>query len=548
MPNTYLYIRFSDGKQEDGTSYDRQLERARSYCRDKNILLHEDEDHVFFDSGKSAYKGEHLAAGGELKRFYDLVAKGTIPRGSRLLVEDLDRLSRQDMWKASDKFRELVDAGILVVTLMDRKEWTGLGSFGDAMQMLIKLDLNNQESAKKSDRVGKSWTERYKQARNGQAIKIPLASWLTYGPDGFAILKEPEAGAVRLIFEMCIDGHGMISIAKELMARGHKPFRGSKWITASVFGIVKNQAAMGVYTPRDGGEPVPDYFEAVVDNTTWWAAQAAIAGRKKARATLQTKSFNVWQGIARCYYCNSTLHCLAKGRKKQQYLVCSGKTAGICLKAKNLRLDGSELVFAELLTQIDNNSLVEDDRWQLSLELSALEQQLAAQRQQHEDLGNAIARRYTRQLDDQAYAAGLLIDTLMAEKDSLESQLAQAQITQKNKSWFLGKLDLVSYTKRAQANALVKKLDIRVSIAGGESPTYIVRNGKLKDIAFPNPHPNGRAIIQISDTEDGIVVLPLTHDQRVRWHELQPDDTEKARINKFIRTSIGLTPKPSAEN
>lgn len=85
MQNTYLYIRFSDDKQAQGTSYVRQLQYARDYCP----TLIEDRTHIFFDSGKSAYSGANIANGGELRRFYDAVADGSIPKGSTLLVEDL---------------------------------------------------------------------------------------------------------------------------------------------------------------------------------------------------------------------------------------------------------------------------------------------------------------------------------------------------------------------------------------------------------------------------------------------------------------------------
>jgi DNA invertase Pin-like site-specific DNA recombinase len=120
MQNTYLYIRFSHDKQAEGSSYDRQLGKAREFCSS----LIEDKAHVFFDSGKSAFHGEQLEAGGELRRFYDAVKSGEVPKGSTLLVEDLDRLSRAGMWTASDKLRELTENGIAVRTLRDGKLYT----------------------------------------------------------------------------------------------------------------------------------------------------------------------------------------------------------------------------------------------------------------------------------------------------------------------------------------------------------------------------------------------------------------------------------------
>ena len=55
MQDTYLYIRYSHDKQGEGSSYDRKLGMARQHCR----TLIEDEKHIYFDAGKSAFKGEH---------------------------------------------------------------------------------------------------------------------------------------------------------------------------------------------------------------------------------------------------------------------------------------------------------------------------------------------------------------------------------------------------------------------------------------------------------------------------------------------------------
>ena len=170
MENVYAYIRFSDDKQAQGSSYERQLGLAREYCP----TLIEDKAHIFFDAGKSAFTGANVSEGGELKRFYDGVASGDIPHGSTLLVEDLDRLSRAGMWKASDKLRELTENGITVVTLRDKHPYTGKLSLSSSLTALIKQELAHEESAKKSGRVADSYVKRYAKARSGKKVKVLL--------------------------------------------------------------------------------------------------------------------------------------------------------------------------------------------------------------------------------------------------------------------------------------------------------------------------------------------------------------------------------------
>lgn len=542
MTIAYSYIRFSSLGQQKGRSYDRQAEAAREWCAKHGHELSEDR---FTDRGKSGYTAEHLGENGQLKRFLDLVEAKVIEPGSYLIVESLDRLSREKVNEALPRFMQLLNAGINIVTLLDgEKVYTKDFTPQDVIMSVFVMARANEESDTKSKRAKDKWQSRYREAREtGKAVKMPLASWLTYGADGAYVLKEPEAGAVRLIFEMCIAGHGMVVIAKALTIQGHRPFRGEKWITATVLSIVKNKAAMGVYTPRDGGVPVEAYFPAVVSSVLWFEAQGAILGRKKACATRQTSAFNVWQGIAKCWYCNSALHCLPKGRNKEHYLVCSGKIAGICTKAKNTRLDASEEVFKELLAQVESLSLVQDDKAQTAKELTALEGKLDEQRQQHQELGDAMARRWSQQLDDLAFAAGQKLEGLFKEKAILESKLAQESLAEKDKNWFFNNLDLVSYEKRGQANALLKRLEITVTVSGGKRSTYIVRKGDLQDTNKVFPNPQGKAILQISDTEEGVIVVPLTSDQRTKNAELDPDGIDRAKANKWIRKSLGLDQK-----
>jgi DNA invertase Pin-like site-specific DNA recombinase len=47
------------------------------------------------------------------------VRSGKVPTGSFLLVESLDRISRQEIRKALTTFLSIIDAGINLVTLND---------------------------------------------------------------------------------------------------------------------------------------------------------------------------------------------------------------------------------------------------------------------------------------------------------------------------------------------------------------------------------------------------------------------------------------------
>src|SRR5262245_31340344 len=100
-PKARSYLRFSSDPQKWGDSEHRQLEASRAYAKAHGLELLEDDQHQFFDRGVSAYRGKH-AKGGDLKRYLDLVREGRIARGEYFLIENLDRLSRQEPLEAFD--------------------------------------------------------------------------------------------------------------------------------------------------------------------------------------------------------------------------------------------------------------------------------------------------------------------------------------------------------------------------------------------------------------------------------------------------------------
>ncbi len=121
-PKAYSYTRFSSTEQSSGDSLRRQTEAARRYAEANGLEL---DDHSFRDLGVSAYRGTNVVEGA-LGQFIRAVESGRIKRGSHLLVENLDRLSRDRISAALRRFTEILEAGIKIVTLSDGKTYDTL--------------------------------------------------------------------------------------------------------------------------------------------------------------------------------------------------------------------------------------------------------------------------------------------------------------------------------------------------------------------------------------------------------------------------------------
>lgn len=531
--HTYLYIRYSSERQGEGSSRQRQMDYALAYCPE----LIQDDKHIYFDGGKSAFKGEQLAAGGALKRFYDDVDSKVVPWGSTLLVEDLDRLSREGMFVASDKLRELLGKGITVVTTRDRKCYeAGVLKFADAITTLVRQEQAHQESVVKSGRVADSYLKRYANARRGEKVKVLLPSWVKWVSATEYQLKEYEAGIVKEIFTMAAKGWSYAMICKDLNDRSIPPFRGGKkagalWITASVSAIVKGRAAIGEYAPNDGLPPIPGYFPAAVTLAEFDAAQGARALRKGSGVTSYNESrFNVWSKVGVCATCKRPFHCVEKGRaaagdrEGTYYLVCSGKFGGQCT-AKNIPAKQAEEAFIEVLMNAVNSDFFLGDQSAELAEIRALAGQIDTLQVQKQRLDRALM--VSDDLEEVVAAIKTVkadIARLTTEKQEKESKLLERETVERSRASIRAKIDLVGRDGRIEANSLLKGLGVVVEIVRHtRQVTYTVRQGgKLILTVYQEPGKEPVALAKSEDTamrmwERGETVEP---EMNLTWAEI----------------------------
>ena len=97
------YKRFSSLAQAKGRSEGRQGDETEEYCSRKGYKIVE----TFVDRGFSAYTGENSDKG-DLKAILDLAAAGKIKPGTHLVVESLDRISRQEITAALSLFLNII--------------------------------------------------------------------------------------------------------------------------------------------------------------------------------------------------------------------------------------------------------------------------------------------------------------------------------------------------------------------------------------------------------------------------------------------------------
>src|SRR5262249_35787215 len=177
--SAFSYARFSTSEQKEGRSLARQMELTQAYCARRGLAL---DERRFADLGVSGYHGTN-ATHGELADFLEMVRDGRIPKGSVLVVENVDRLSRLPPDRATALIMEIVEAGVEVATISPEAGYTkaNIHQVGVWVPLQVALCLAREGSREKSEGLGGGWGGQRKTGATGK-VEGKGPAWV--GPAG----------------------------------------------------------------------------------------------------------------------------------------------------------------------------------------------------------------------------------------------------------------------------------------------------------------------------------------------------------------------------
>lgn len=338
-PRAYSYLRFSTPEQAKGDSQRRQAALAEAYAQRHGLDL--DTELTFRDLGVSAFRGTN-AETGRLADFLEAVRSGLVPRGSFLLVESLDRISRQAARRALRVVEDIVNSGVVLVTLNDERRYSADNLDTDPMALMIALLTlirANEESETKSRRVAAAWAaKREKASEKPLTARCPGWLRLDNATGRFDVISE-RADIVSRIFAEALAGVGQNSIARRLNEQDVPVFggvgrQGSQWHRSYVVKILSNAATVGTMVPHrlvhDGTkktrkplDPVPNYYPAIISAETFDRVQQMRNGTQAPRRGVHAARpvANIFGGLLRCPVCQGAMTRVTKG-DRWTYLVC----------------------------------------------------------------------------------------------------------------------------------------------------------------------------------------------------------------------------------
>ncbi len=290
MKKAYSYSRFSARSQKEGDSKERQLKLATEYHA--RHLKHLQLDTSRSDEGFSAYRGRHVSKG-SLGHFLAEIKAGTIEPGSILIVENLDRISRQGPKIARKLLEQIVDNGvdIHVVNLSKVLKYGWEDRIEDSVVVDCELNRAFQESRNRSERCGSAWSKKRHNARGESAMSAKVPKWLK-AVKGKPIEVIPERAAiVKQIYDWATQGIGQYAITDKLIKAKVPPWgpkrkgRPPQWNPAYVRDILASRTVIGEYQPmtktwQEGrqkrvpdGPLVPDYYPQIIPLSLWTKVQ-----------------------------------------------------------------------------------------------------------------------------------------------------------------------------------------------------------------------------------------------------------------------------------
>lgn len=327
----FPYVRFSSTRQEDGSTRTRQNELIDAFVTKHGL----DVDRHLEDAGTSAHRGKNAGSEGVLGQFLRQVRMGEIDKGSYLLIENFDRLSRDKIVRSNKIFTDLLYAGIKIVILDKNKIYDAENlDFGDWISALVEFERANAESERKSDFSSKAWRFNREKMRAGEIVTKKVPTWLKVENNAFVVDHE-KVERINTLFKL--------SLSKGLQeaTREYNELYSEKLAIHQTQYLLSNRKLIGEHSPqkihydesgqlkrKDEGDSIPNYYPSVVDEKLFYQVQEVIKSRKPFAGRYSNQRYNVFRDLIFCKWCGGTIRYMNKGER--DYFICTNSMTGKC--------------------------------------------------------------------------------------------------------------------------------------------------------------------------------------------------------------------------
>lgn len=352
MKRTAIYARYSSDNQR-AESIDEQIRACRYYAQQTGLY---DIVAVYKDEALSGYKNAHKRDG-----FAQLMADAEAGKFEAVMVYELSRFSRNgsDTIVNTEKLARL---GIEFVSVREKLDQTPEGR----MMMFVITGMNEYYSANLAIETMRGLKENAYQAKHTGGIP-PLGYDLD--SNGHYIINPEEAAAVRLIFDMYLEGNGYTAICDELNRMGYRTKRGTLFVRNSMYDLLRNEKYTGSFIynhmakAKNGKRNrhayksdsevirVENAFPAIISKEEYRKVLKLMEQNKRKGARNAAVHDYLLSGKVYCGHCGKSMYGETRYRKEYSYSYysCNGHKSKICGK-HSIRCDKLE---AEVIRQLN---------------------------------------------------------------------------------------------------------------------------------------------------------------------------------------------------
>jgi len=361
----FPYVRFSSTRQEDGSTRERQNALIDAFVAKHGLTV----DRALEDAGTSAFRGLNASADGVLGGFLKQVREGEIEKGSYLLIENFDRLSRDKIVRSNQIFTDILNAGIRIV-ILDRDKIFDINNLdiGDWITALIEFERANKESERKSDFSTKAWNINRNKMRNGEIVTKKVPSWLSV-ENGVFIVDLDKVNRITHLFNLSLK-YGLLEATKR-----YNQEYADKLAPHQVQYILGNRKLIGEHQPKklhwenggkrrlkDEGMAIPNYYPQVIEPSLFYKVQEIINDRKPFTGNYNKQQYNIFRGLIYCRWCGGTIRYMNKGER--DYFICTNSMGHKCVLEGQQSIRGKKLfsLFFQFTYKLNIQSLIEENK------------------------------------------------------------------------------------------------------------------------------------------------------------------------------------------
>jgi DNA invertase Pin-like site-specific DNA recombinase len=418
------YIRFSSRKQRFGRSVERQLKQTIEFCTKYDLAL--DLDSSIRDLGLSSFRGENTDTG-NLSAFITGVKTGKIETPVVLVVESLDRISRNEIVEATNLLTELLMLGVEIGLTIDDRIITK--KLCDRNPDLLHLCMSHlirgrNESETKSNRTKDFVNTRKPQLETKTPCKLGgyLPPWYKF--DGKVFIPQPEKiQTVKRIFALYLDGNGTTKIVKEVKDLPKWNNTGAKTKAGGVRSLLTNKQVIG--TIKLAGIEYPDYLPAIVSKDDFDRVQVLLGKNRTRHGKHDANANNLFNGLLFCDKCGGNLNCHKSSSRN--YFYCNNSRDYACTEKQYYAVDKIEVLIFGVLLKNSPSIMIAQSEMEPQREIRKLETELATLARKREKVQSALLDETTSFAELKPMLASIKQDFAKTETALMQARVKAAE-------------------------------------------------------------------------------------------------------------------------